>query len=273
MSFKTKKVNKNILDEINKYNKNSKEKEELKKLTENIENSTLQFALIKLSINNNFLPLSIETYYEKIFPEIEYLRKTDGSKYYQNSINTVKSALVTNKLFEKKNNKLYGLNIPEAIKFVKKLLKMKNKNQYGVKEKIKINRSEKGNSFLGTKREITKNLSVNKYEKYQHGYQILNDLSEVYPKKNEDGTKIKMNLNKFKSSTELIEKVMDIDKICGMLIVFKYFKPFLKKILYSKDNNIDINKKQQLNQQISGLNDGLDLVKFSIKAITNSKNN
>ena len=65
---------------------------------------------------------------------------------------------------------------------------------------------------------------------------------------------------------------MNIDKICGMLIVFKYFKPFLKKFLYSKNNIENINKKIELNQQISGLNDGLDLVQFCIKKIVNFKN-
>ena len=269
MSFKTKKINKSFLTEIKLNDKYSKEKEELKKLIENTENSTLPFALIKLSIKNNFLPLSIKTYYEKILPDIELLRKKDGSKYLKNSISTVKSALVSNKLFEKKENKLYGLNICEAIKYVKKLEKSQNNRQS--KDKEKVTNSPKENYFLGKKRSITKNLIVNKYEKYQHGFQILNDLLESYPKKNEDGVKIKINFNKYKSSTELIEKTMDIDKICGMLITFKYFKPFLKKFLYSK-NILNINKKMKLNQQISGLNDGLDLVQSYIKNIVNSKN-
>ena len=272
MSFKTKKINKNFLIEQKPNIKNLKEKEELKKLVENKENSSLPFALIKLSIANNFLPLTIETYYEKILPNLDLLRKKDGSKYLQNSTNTIKSALVSNKLFEQKENKLYGLNIPAAIKYIKNLEKTKKsiKNT----EKIKIIKNENdynNNIFLGKKREITKNLYVNKYEKYQHGFQILNDLLESYPKKKEDGIKIKVNFNKYKSSTELIEKNMDVDKICGMLIAFKYFKPFLKKCLYSKNNIDNYNKNLKIDQQISGLKDGLELVQFCIKNLVKKK--
>ena len=272
MSFKTKKVNKNILNERKDNDKYLKEKEELKKLIENTENSSLSFALVKLSINNNFLPLSIKTYYEKISPDIELLRRKDGSKYLKNSIHTIKSALVSNKLFEKKENKLYGLNIPETIKYIKNLNKTKNNKQSIIIDKKSI-QNQKENNFLGKKRSITKNLVVKKYEKYRHSFQILSDLLESYPKKKEEGIKIKMNFNKYKSSTELIEKTMDIDKICGMLITFKYFKPFLKKFIYSQNNNIiNFNKKMKLNQQISGLSDGLDLVQFCIKKIIKSKN-
>ena len=157
----------------------------------------------------------------------------------------------------------------EALKYVKNL-KQKKKDNKGKEKNINENINE--NSFLGKKKSMTKNIFINKYEKYQHGFQRLNDLLEYYPKKNEDGIKLKVNFNKYKSSTELIEKNMNIDKICGMLIVFKYFKPFLKKFLYSKNNIENINKKIELNQQISGLNDGLDLVQFCIKKIVNFKN-
>ena len=276
MSFKTKKISKNFLIEpkVNIKNSNEKEKEELKKLIENTENSSLSFALIKLSINNNYLPLSIETYYEKISPDIELLRRKDGSKYLKNSMYTVKSALVSNKLFEKKENKLYGLNIPAAIKYIKNL--EKTKGDINDKEKIKINENKKNNNnnnntLLGKKRVLTKNLYVNKYEKYQHGFQILNDLLESYPKKKEDGIKIKVNFNKYKSSTEIIEKNMNVDKICGMIIAFKYFKPFLKKCLNSQNNINNYSKKLKLTKQISGLKDELDLVHSCIKNIVKNK--
>ena len=263
MSFKTHKIIKQLII----TDENIKEKEELKNLKENIENSSLPFALIKLAINNNFIPLSIESYYEKIYQEINILRKNDGSKYTQNSIKTIKSALVTNKLFKQKDNKLYELNINEALKYIKTL---KNKKNILKKEKNYI--KNKDNIFLGKKRAITKNLIVNKYEKYQHVFQILNDLLESYPKKNEDGFKLKTNFNKFQSSIDLIEKTMDIDKICGMLITFKYFKPFLKKFLFCKNNNINYKKKLELNQQISGLKNDLDLVQSCIKKFTYPKN-
>ena len=153
-------MNKNFLTELKSNdNKISKEKEELKHLVDNIENNSLPFALIKIAIKNNFLPLSIETYYEKISPDIKILRKKDGSKYSQNSINTIKSALVTNKLFEKKHNKLYGLNLIEALKFIKNL----NRNKMVKKTKEKLNENEINNHFLGKKKSLTRNLYLNKY--------------------------------------------------------------------------------------------------------------
>ena len=120
MSLKTKKENKTKETE-----EQAKEKQYLTSVIETIENTSLPFALLKLSINNNFLPLSIETYCEKILPEINSLRKRDGSKYSLNYKFAVKSALVSNKLFDKKNN-LYELNLPNSINYLKKI---KNENK------------------------------------------------------------------------------------------------------------------------------------------------
>ena len=267
MSFKVKKFKSNILNELKS---NEKEKQELKKMIENINNSSLSFALIKLAINLNFLPLSIESYYEKILPELEMLRKKDGSKYVNNSINAIKLALVSNKLFVHKENKLYELNINKAIKYIKSLQEENNINTKIPKGK-KNRKSNKDDDFLGKKRSITKNLIVNKYEKLQHGYQILNDLLESFPKKNKN--EIKTNFNKYESPIDLIEKTLDNDKICGMLITFKYFKPFLKKFLYSKKINTNVNNNLKINKQISDLKNGLDLVQFCIKNFVNPKNN
>ena len=256
MSFKTKKVN----NKSKEIEIKAKEKQNLIIQIESIENNSLPFALLKLSVNNNFLPLSIESYYEKILPEIDSLRKKDGSKYSVNYLSSVKSALTSNKLFEKKENNLYGVNIQNCINYLDKI-KAKNKS-------IKNN----SNNFIGKKRQITKNISVRKYDKYIHTFQILNDLNETYHQKNEENNKVKINFNKYKTTTELMEKNMSLDKICGMIITYKYFKNVLKKYLYGKNKNIDYEKKINLNKQISGLKDGFDLVQFCIKNIVNSKN-
>jgi len=263
MSFKIKRVNKNDIKEEKQF---SKEEQELKKLIENIDDSSLPFSLIKLAANNNFLPLSIESFFLQINPEIDMLRKKDGSKYSDNSIKAIKSALVTNKLFEQKENKLYELNINEAIKYLKNLQEMNNIKGNSKRKKSYRNKID---TFLGKKRSKTKNLKVNKYE---HGYQILNDLLESYSNKDENETKIKTNFNKYQSPTDLMQKTMDNDKIFGMLITFKYFKPFLKKFLYSK-KIIPINKdkKLKLNKQISNLSYDLDLVQSLFKKIASSK--
>lgn len=267
MSFKIKKVNKNYTNNIRKDEQFSKEKQELKKLIENIDDSSLPFSLIKIAVNNNFLPLSMESYYLKINPEIDMLRKKDGSKYCNNSINAIKSALVTNKLFEQKENKLYGLNINEAIKYLNNLKEINIKDNSQRKKSYR----SKFDTFLGKKRSITKNLTVNKYEKYEHGYQILDDLLELYSKKTENRSKIKTNFNKYQSPTDLMQKTMDNDKICGMLITFKYFKPFLKKFLHSKSIFINKDKKFKINKHISDLSYDLDLVQSFIKIIASSK--
>ena len=256
MSFKTKKVN----NKSKELELQTKEKQNLITLIESIENSSLPFALIKLSVNNNFLPLSIESYYEKVLSEIDTLRKKDGSKYSKNYLSSIKSALTYNKLFEKKENNLYALNIHNCINYIEKI---KNKKQSG------INNTK---NFIGKKRQITKNVTVRKYDKYIHAFQILNDLSESYHQNDEENNKVKINFNKYKTTTELMEKNLNLDKICGMLITYKYFKKVLKKYLYGKNKNIDYEKKMNLNKQISGLKDGFDLVQFCIKNIVNSKN-
>lgn len=251
MSFKSKLVNKpKEIDDI------VKEKQNLISLVENRENQSLPFALIKISINNKFLPLSLESYYQKILPELDSLRKKDGSKYSKNYIFAVKSALASKNLFEKRENNLYEINIKNCINYVKKIKAKENKNI----------------SFLGKKRQMTKNLVVRKFEKYIHTFQLLNDLSETFPKKSEENSKIKINFNKYKTSVDLMEKNMSLDKISGMLITFKYFKNILKKFLYDKKNTIDYEKKINLNKQISGLKDGFDLIQSCIKNIVNSKN-
>ena len=257
MSFKTKKVNNTI---ETKEQTKEKEKEYLLSQIESIDNPSLPFALLKLSVNNNFLPLSIQSYVERILPQIDSLRKKDGSNYSSNYFYAVKSALVTNKLFEKKHNNLYGLNIQNSINYINKI---KNK------QKTVKNNSE---SFLGKKRNITKNVTTKKYEKYIHTFRILNDLNETFQKTEEENSKIKINFNKYRTTTDLMEKNMNLDKICGMLITYKYFKNILKKFIYGKNMNINYEKRMNLNKQISGLKDGFDLVQFCIKNIVNSKN-
>ena len=255
MSFKIKKENK-----IKEIEDQTKDKQYLISQIDSITNSSLPFALMKLAINNNFIPLSIESYYEKISSEIDSLRKKDGSKYSKNYILAVKSALVSNKLFEKKQNNLYGLNIQNSINYIKKIKNGQNSNNINKK------------TFIGKKRKITKNIETRKYEKYIHTYHLLNDLNETYPKNSEESGKIKINFNKYKTPNELMEKNMNLDKICGMLITYKYFKNFLKKFLYDKNINIDYEKRMNLNKQISGLEDGFNLVQNYIKNIVNSKN-
>lgn len=255
MSFKIKKENK-----IKETENQKKEKQYLISQIENIENSNLPFALLKLFINNNFIPLSIESYCEKIYPQIDSLRKEDGSKYSKNYKFAVKSALVANKLFTKNQNNLYGLNIKNAINYINKV---KNKNN-------SVNKKPK--NFLGKKRMITKNITLRKYEKYIHTFQILNDLNETFQKKDEETEGTKINFNKYKTTTDLMEKNMSLDKISGMLVMYKYFKNILKKFLYGKNMNIDYENKIKLNKQISGLKDGFDFVQSCIKNIINSKN-
>ena len=240
---------------FNYNNIKQNEIQELIKLESNIPIKSLLTALIKISIENNFLPLSIEKYYQNILPSLDKLRRKDGSKYKNTSIKPVRAAIVSNNIFNKDDNKMYLLNIKEAIKYLKKL-KSKPKKEIKVENK---------SAFLCKKKLITKKLKVDKNEKYRHGFQLLNDLLINYKKENQ--SKIPTLLNKSNSSIDLIEKSPNNDRIFGMLIAFKYFKPFLKRSLYSKkidllfkeENNLEVNK------QIIETKNDLDLLQKILK--------
>ena len=107
------------------------QKKELEELTKNVPYS-LSVALIKISQLHGYEPMDIDTIYQKILPAFPLLRRNDGSKYQSHSVHTVRSAMVSNKLYLKDEQGRYVLNIPNAIKIIR-----------AIKVKKKINNTEK----------------------------------------------------------------------------------------------------------------------------------
>ena len=106
------------------------QKKELEELIKNVPYS-LCVALIKISQLHNYEPMDIDTLYQKILPAFPLLRRNDGSKYQSHSVNTVRSAMVSNKLYSKNPQGKYVLNVGNAIKIVKTI---KNKKKINSKD-------------------------------------------------------------------------------------------------------------------------------------------
>ena len=218
----------------------------LKKSPQNI--ST---CLIKISIKHNYKPLNIEKFYENIYTELDTLRRTDGSKYKSKSIKTVRSAIVSNKLFSPQNNNLYILNIKECIKYLKTIqdknkLNNKKPNKY-TNKKFKTSEINDKNIFLGKKRNNSNDI-YEQIEKYKHVYELMDNMLDMYSKDKELNKKIKIYFSKCNNYKDIIENYKNNENIIeGILSMFNYFKPFLKNHLISVDR---INYLNNLNSKI-----------------------
>ena len=78
-----------------------------------------------VTILNDYAPKEIEKYYQKILPAFHLFIRNDSTRYQTHSINTVRSAMVSNKLYYKNDEGTYILNISNAIKLIKILLSKK----------------------------------------------------------------------------------------------------------------------------------------------------
>jgi len=122
--------------------------------------------LIKVTILNNYEPLEIEKYYEKIKPAFHLLRRSDGSSYLTTSLLTVSSAIVSNRLYFKNRDRLYVLEVPnvKVIKILKKKKYPREGDSNDVEtEKITKPKSGKENADtnIGDIVSIYKGLSAN----------------------------------------------------------------------------------------------------------------
>ena len=254
--MKKKYISKNELIEDN-YTEKDKEK-----LNELLKNSPLNLStcLIKISQKNNYKPLNIDKYYENAYFEIESLRRTNGSKYKSKSISTIRSAIVSNKLFIKNKNDSYSLNIKECIKYLKLIQnsfdnKKKNKS---INKKEKISFDNNNNNFLGKKRKNIYDISSNQIDKYKYVYGLMDNVLNMYLNDKELKKNIKIYFSKCNNYKEIIENYKNNDNIIeGILSMFKYFKPFLKNILFSVNQ---LNYLNNLNSKIESFKEEL---KFS----------
>ena len=248
-------------------NKNSiikeNDKEELNELLKKAP-LNISTCLIKIFINNNYKPLTVDQFYENIFSEIDSLRRTNGSKYKSKSIKVVRSAIVSNKLFSPLKNNLYNLNMKECIKYLQ-LIQLKNKSNN--KRQNKLNNKNfkidseinEENNFLGKKR-INSNDISEQSDKYKHVYELMKKVLTIYSKDKELNRKIKIHFSKCNNYKEVIEKYKNNENIIeGILSMFNFFKPFLKNHLFSVDK---FNYLHNVNTKIDELKEELNYCKL-----------
>ena len=268
---------------------NEKELEDAKKELEELIKTVpynLSVALIKITLINNYLPLELEKYYQKILPAFPLLRRTDGSKYQSQSMTTVRSAMVSNKLYYKNNEGLYILNIPNALKVVKMIRNKKKpmkeedvknlnvENLENIKNGIenfdinnsaallgteKEKKSKKNSEDLLGKKKKLKNIKKkgkegvkNRIEKFQKTYSLLKNLLKVSANDKLLYSQLNFDFAEISDSTKIDEKKINVDKIIGMLSVFKFFMPFLERCFSSieiQDNVME--KVTELNSEVT----------------------
>ena len=259
---------KSIEEESIVLTNSDREKQELNELI-NKTPQNLSICLMKICQQNNYMPLSVENYYQKVFNQIDNLKRTNGLKYKSKSISVVRSALISNNLFTKneKNNNLYSLNVKECIKYLKSINKNKSvnlKKQYNINNSDYSNTNhENNNSFLGKKRKNSYDFSGNKIKRYKHVYELMENMLETYTKDKELNKKIKIYFNKCKNYKEIIDKYKNNNDIIeGILSMFNYFKPFLKNCLFNMDSVTYLNN---LNSKIQGFKNELELSQNFLK--------
>jgi valyl-tRNA synthetase len=122
-----------LLDVYEETDLEETHKRELEELIKSVPYN-LCVALIKISQLHNYEPLDIETLYQKVLPAFSLLRRNDGTKYTSQSVQTVRSAMVSNKLYTRNGNGKYVLNIQQAIKILRNI---KNKKSVNTNQQLK----------------------------------------------------------------------------------------------------------------------------------------
>ena len=262
-------------------------KRELEELIKAVPYS-LSVALIKISQINDYAPLEIEKYYQKILPAFPLLRRNDGSRYQTQSMNTVRSAMVSNRLYYKNENNQYVLNIPNALKLVKMIKskkksikeeEVKNLNMESI-EKIKngienvdladtealmnINlendpKAKKKLEKLLKKKKLKKIKKKgregvkNRIEKFEQTFMLLKNLLKVSSNDKLLYSQLNFDFADMTDSAALGDnKKLNVDKVIGMLSVFKFFKPFLERCFSSIQVQENIMEKiSELNSEIT----------------------
>jgi len=266
------------------------EREQLEEILKEVPYN-LSVACIKLCQVNKYMPLPLEKYYEHILPTFHLLRRTDGSRYTTTSIKTVRSAMTSEKIFERNDDGLYVLNIRTAINFLRNLqkkvmmqggVKISKKDREGdddsmglmPKEAKKYKKKKKkddfddqgstGDSFnemLAQKRrmmqmkgkKMEKQQILRKVQKYEKAYELFQNLLRIFSRNNDVVQKLNFDFeNMTNEDLDLSDNNPDMNKIIGMLSVFKFFKPFLEKSLDS------CKQQERIMEKIGEVNDELN---------------
>ena len=252
--------------------------------------NTLPNEIIRLYSKNNYIAFKYEEIFNEISPIYYSLRKADKKKYGKNIKKGIIATLNSIDLFTfDKEKNLYILNKNTALEILQrtqKKIKKKPNNIFKHENIYEINESEteknendkdinkenenlvqvnqvsndnenesKNDDLLGKKRNgITKTLTNNFPGKYISAYELLDDFLDKYinilnGKKNLINPFLKVN-----NIADLIAKIKDKDKIEGMLICFKFFKPILRKFFLYK------NKPRQINRDLNTFNKEIEFV-------------
>ena len=205
------------------------QKKELEELIKNVPYS-LSVALIKISQLHNYEPMDIDSLYQKILPAFPLLRRNDGSKYQSHSVHTVRSAMVSNKLYIKDQQGRYVLNVPNAIKIIK-AIKIKKKTNSKEEKESKRNTHNMDNYY--TNNMINSNMNNMDVNEPFLNYDSQNiDSSNIT---NVSITNIKPKKPKIKKSKEVTQK-SKIEKYEKTFLVLKNLLQTSEgdKLLYSK---------------------------------------
>jgi len=220
----------------------------------------LAVALVKVSQLNQYTPLSFEKYYNTILPTFHLLRRTDGSKYSTNSMNTVRAAMLSSKLYFRNADGLYVLNLRNALTHLRSLQKRKILNdtestKKGIaepseKKEKKEKRERKNNDeyfgydseeekkkkklkkMLNKKRKIANMYNENQIRKiagkYLQAFELFNNLMKITCTNQSISSQLDFDLD-FINDSNLSEGNSNTNQIIGMLTFFRFFKPFLEK--------------------------------------------
>jgi hypothetical protein len=266
-----------LVEAMEEEKQDDKKKEIIAELLKQVPYS-LSVALIKVSQLNNYAPLPLEKYYSNILPTFEYLRRTDGSKYKTHTMTTVRSAMVSNKLYTRNNDNLYEINLSNVITHLKMIKQKKAVNEGDIEgstadnfedasqeepninsmnsitnvsneSPVKSAKSTKkkkepkepkepkelrdiNSEFIGRKRKYFRKAKregvKTKIDKYVRTYDLLKKLLKIAYQDKVLYSQLNLDFSNI-TETNLDDRKISIDKIIGMLTVFKFFKAFLEK--------------------------------------------
>ena len=250
-------------------------------------------ALIKISQLHNYEALDIETLYQKVLPAFPLLRRNDGTKYTSQSVQTVRSAMVSNKLYTRNADGKYLLNVLQAIKILKNIKNKKTVNNNGQKtvamednSRIRGNLENDNNtsSFMnydspaslqymamglarsnatngvpgvGGKKKFKKVKKgkegvKQRIEKFEKTFLVLKNLLKVSSNDKLLYSQLNFDFAGIADPQRIGENKLNVDKIVGMLCVFKFFRPFIERCFNSIQCQENIMEKiMEINSEVN----------------------
>lgn len=185
--------------------------------------------------------------------------------------------MLSNRLFSKNEDGKYELNIENAFNYLKmiqkkKMITEKENLNYAANQEAKLKKKEKKEKkiskkklkelekeqklLLKAKQKKEKNLNgkLEKIKKYEQAYSLLKNLLSISSNDENLYSKLIFDAGDIDDNMELNDKNPNINKIIGMLTVFKFFKPFLEKSFNSiKIQEKIVEKMTEINSQVNSM--------------------